>query len=1127
MMYAEKEAVKLIGQLLVSANTYTYEICTGNEKILVQVINATNNNILELNAQIKIAKKLPRKSRSKNPEVFKEQNKAREIAERKLSKLKQDLDSAKERCNTLKTQLSSALALSNQKMVSPFLDGSPVDPVCVLLSNYRCMTSGKYFADSDESKWLITPSIVADDLMRAIDYQPFGDSENKKCWRDAVNNFKAAMAPLGDLRPLVELAIAYLSADSRVRQFPHNLSIDQVFDGFPDSAEKAKSSIKERMQLKASKARSYTQLSAGYEPISHVDTVLESAKSSIQHSQGSNLFLSAPMGGVFNAEVNGTIYNSGSKTDGVLLPAVLAALEAGLYVTIVLHRVTLTHDMYNRTKQYLNPINQKFAKSVWHYKERTFIGLARVLVVCVNSLNRPEVREFLTKSGVVIFDEFTQVIDNLSMLDNSEKGNTAEIREGQKQALTIFDLICLPFSHPTTTTIVIDADLDDKTVQIITGCTGAPNKAQIFNITHPERQLPSAQRSKQAIFHRDIKAKGQMLQHIAGLVEKRKSAKESGVDKARFFIATDNKNLTVSISDFLVSMELTVCLINADTIKAENEPLGGYKLVSGEISAAQFDVVVYSPTITSGCSWTDSTYQQGVLIACDTIKSGDMKQMGFRFRHTKQIDVFAAPYLLLDSIGSDLATSIPTDLVTEAQYGDGYVTMKRHRNELGTYTTKNQRSCLYHQFDAEGWGCSTIDHSALPKSDNEHGILQLDVSARINAIADSPILTGEAVQGLIDKRHQITLSEAYMITRHHTAVNIAVSYSPKVIAACLSVKIERMISALRHQMLSPIPTEIRQLADFVMTSLHNENWFAELSQGNGITIDTGQIFQLLLKMFDNPAALNGLYALGFFESYRWLYPKGTFYVVDVAKVKYDRHNLLNNVTARLEATHRAYSLGDGSVFVVNTKPERISVQIIRKILTQCGISTEVSRDELSIDGCISCLIAIAKRQKVMTLIDAAISDGLVIGITLKCWPSPDHGFELLMGSNSEITITGTPEALKQLVTEEALTKSVGLIATLDEKLGHQNTIPHLYMGNSEPLPQADTENTDKKHKKQSFILEFTNENTVTPMHFLAVLRLLMPLLLSCPRIVDSMLEHLELDVKTFSINLQNLQHRLG
>ncbi|OBU33713.1 hypothetical protein CTM76_10555 [Photobacterium phosphoreum] len=1126
MMYAEKEAVKLIGQLLVSANTYTYEICTGNEKILVQVINATNNNILELNAQIKIAKKLPRKSRSKNPEVFKEQNKAREIAERKLSKLKQDLYSAKERCNTFKTQLSSAQALSNQKMVSPFLDVYPTDPVCMLLSNYRCMTSGKYFADSDESKWLITPLIVADDLMRAIDYQPLGDSEYIKCWRDAVNNFKAKMAPLGDLRPLVELAIAYLSADSRVRQFPHNLSIDQVFDGFPASAEKAKSSIKERMQLRASKARSYTQLSAGYEPISHVDTVLESAKSSIQHSQGSNLFLSAPMGGVFNAEVNGTIYNSGSKTDGVLLPAVLAALEAGLYVTIVLHRVTLTHDMYNRTKQYLDPINQKFAKSVWHYKERTFIGLARVLVVCVNSLNRPEVREFLTKSGVVIFDEFTQVIDNLSMLDNSEKGNTAEVREGQKQALTIFDLICLPFSHPTTTTIVIDADLDDKTVQIITGCTGAPNKAQIFNITHPERQLPSAQRSKQAIFHRDIKAKGQMLQHIAGLVEKRKSAKESGVDKARFFIATDNKNLTVSISDFLVSMELTVCLINADTIKAENEPLGGYKLVSGEISAAQFDVVVYSPTITSGCSWTDSTYQQGVLIACDTIKSGDMKQMGFRFRHTKQIDVFAAPYLLSDSIGSDLATSIPTDLVTEAQYGDGYATMKRHRNELGTYTTKNQRSCLYHQFDAEGWGCSTIDHSVLPESDNEHSIPQLDVSARINAIADSLILTGEAVQGLIDKRHQITLSEAYMITRHHTAVNIAVSYSREVIAACLSVKTERMISALRHQMLSPIPTEIRQLADFVMTSLHNENWFAELSQGNGITIDTGQIFQLLLEMFDNPAALNGLYALGFFESYSWLQTKGTFYIVDVAKVKY-KDNLLNNVTTRLEATHRAYSLCDGSVFVVNTKPERISVQIIRKILTQCGISTEVSRDELSIDGCISCLIAIAKRQKVMTLIDAATSDGLVIGITLKCWPRPDHGFDLLMGSNSEITITGTSEVLKPLVTGEALTKSVGLVATLDEKLGHQNTIQHVYMLNSDPLPQTDTEETEKTDIEHGFINKSRDKNTVTPMHFLAVLRLLMPLLLSSPRIVDSMLEHLELDVKTFSINLQNLQHRLG
>lgn len=1126
MMYTEKETVRLIEQLLVCANVYTCNICPGNEKSLVQVISVIDNNILDLTEQIKTAKKLPRKSRSKNPKVFKEQNKAREIAERKLSKLKQDLDSTKERCTTLKTQLSSSQALFNQKISSPFLDVYPADPVCVLLNNYRCMTSGKYFANSDESKWLITPLVVADDLMRAIDYQPFGDSEYKKCWQDAANDFKAVMAPFGDLRPLVELAIAYLSASYRVGQFPHNLSTGQVFDGFPDSAETAKITIKERMQLRALKATGYTQLSADYEQISHVDTVLESARSSIFYSQGSNLFLSAPMGGVFNAEVNGAIYNSGSKTDGVLLPAVLAALDAGLYVTIVLHRVTLTHDMYNRTKQYLDPINQKFAKSVWHYKEQTFVGLARVLVVCVNSLNRPEVREFLTKSGVVIFDEFTQIIDNLSMLDNTEKGNTAEVREGQKHALTIFDLICLPFSHPTTTTIVIDADLDSKTVQIITGCTGSADKAQIFNISHPERQLPAAQRSKQVIFHRDIKTKRLMLQHIAGLVEKRNLAKESGVDKSRFFIATDNKNLTVSISDFLASMGLTVCLINADTIKAENEPLGGYKLVSGEISAAQFDVVVYSPTITSGCSWTDPTYQQGVIIACDTIKSGDIKQMAFRFRHTKQIDVFAAPYLLLGLMGSDLATSIPDELVTEAQYGDGYVTMKRHRNELSTYTTKNQRSCLYYQFDAEGWGCSTIDHSALPESDNEHSVPQLDVSARINAIADSPILTGEAVQGLIDKRHQITLSEAYMITRHHTAVNIAVSYSREAIAACLSVKTERVISALRHQMLSPVPTGIHQLADFVMTSLHNENWFEELSQGNGITIDTAQIFQLLLKMFDNPAALNGLYVLGLFESYSWLQTKGTFYVVDVAKVKY-RDNLLNNVTARLEATHRAYSLCDGSVFVVNTKPERISVQIIRKILTQCGVSTEVSRDELSIDGCISCLIAIAKRQKVMTLIDAATSDGLVIGLTLKCWPTPDHGFELLMGSNSEITITGTAEVLKPLVTGEELTESVGLVPIFDENLGHQNTIQHIYMLNSDPLPQTDTEDINKKPVKQSVTLEFADKSNVIPMHFLAVLRLLMPLLLSSPRIVDSMLEYLDLDIKTFSISLQNLHHRLG
>ncbi|MGF1689076.1 hypothetical protein L4C36_20735 [Photobacterium japonica] len=1111
-----RTAANVIETLLDAADEHTLQLTAdlGSDESIQWLMNDKNKHAAKLKAKKKSVKS-PRKSKSGNPAKRAEAEKKRQSALDEKATLKGEISAMSGEIKRLSDIQATAERINNGETVNVGKDAVIDDFVYQFTQALRRMCKASYQSQADGSNALPSYLDVYDAMAIAFTVLPH---ECNASWLRAVEAFNQHQ--YGE--ELVKMALAYMAVSKRATQHPHNLGRWQVFDGIGDSEwEKAMKAYVETniIEKQRDNAIRCTQLTYDYTEIQHVSTVIDTAMPSIRTDGEAgicNVFLSAPMGGVYNAEVNGHVHNSGSKTDGVLLPAIQAGLDNGQYITVIVHRITLIENIFARVNAFINRHSPSHEGKVWDYRTPAF-GNPRVLVVCVNSITKQLIAEFVKRSKVVIVDEFAQVLDNIFGLMESG-GDKDRVLE----PLPTFNLLADVMADKSTTFIALDADMESRTIELIKQYTGTVGCTGTFKITHPECLLPNHERSKQIIFHRSGKNQKQLAAQLGKQGDKRLLAEQAHCETERFFVATDSKNLSTAINDSLKPRGLFTCLINADTTGDQDVR----ELIDGKRPPEYSSAVIYSPSITSGVSWTSPNFTRGIVVGNGVIPASYLKQMMFRFRKTNIVHVFGglSPNMEKAPVDPEQERKI-TLAAANHSHGALYMAVRAHRRELADESTKNQLKCFAYQAEAEGWGIFTVDPTALPNSEDESdsGVV-IDRSYRTNAVMNSQKITLQEYKQLIDRNSTRSTEDTYAAERFNAAVYGAVSDSDANTRLWLSCATGASVGAIQAHLLSSTETLTRNAVDALMTSAGFPDWWELATQGEDIELTSKVGTEFLLASLNNPAQLNALHVLGAFDSglessrKKWTRTHGApikenaavisqSKAAAIAKARgFNPGPLIEGISRKLPAPYEAYQLIDGNVLVVNTKPKDGSWggTLIRRLLNQCGIPVSSNRGINTVDGeKAAALIAMAKRKAIAQRIQSEISAAPLFGtVTRKCWTDAS-GFEVTVRRDGTVEITATADVLARVTDEEQLTRAGWC---MDAEFGNtKRNYPLSTGGNRRKCSQIGATKVNK--------VVFVHEDQQTKgsgQSIADVFDLLLPVLLADSGVVEAMLAEMKI-----------------
>ncbi|MCY9855314.1 hypothetical protein [Vibrio mediterranei] len=203
---------------------------------------------------------------------------------------------------------------------------------------------------------------------------------------------------------------------------------------------------------------------------------------------------------------------------------------------------------------------------------------------------------------------------NYGMLE-SEGYDKAERRPQIETAAAINEIIVKCFKSNAVTCVYLDADLEDRTLNVITRHAGIVGKCIVYKIVHPDSLKGERERPRQVIFHRNQGKEAPIDAMLNELVKKRLDSKAMGSDGNKFSIIVGNKEDTYEYCNAINHQGLKCCLINADTASGKIIGHQSKSLMSKEISEDDFDVLIYNSSITSGVSWTSPNFARCIIIA--------------------------------------------------------------------------------------------------------------------------------------------------------------------------------------------------------------------------------------------------------------------------------------------------------------------------------------------------------------------------------------------------------------------------------------------------------------------------------------------------------------------------------
>lgn len=865
-------------------------------------------------------------------------------------------------------------------------------------------------------------------------------------WNEAFSEHHTVLEGLSDYPAYLKAAIVLVSLKGHLRQYPHNISFDQLTANLcddeginvPQGSMSFSSQLISILNKKTSEATDCTQLSSWKViEIQHVDEVLSDLEGGMI-----NAIVQAPMGGVYNADVHGKIHNSGSKTGGIMVPLNIRAIRNREKVVNINHRVSLSHELHDRiAREVKAQISGNSYKFVHHYRREGALPSTDALVTCVNSIAKDNISQFVTQASTIVIDEYSQVQDNYSLIESSDKKGAASEAK-LREAMGIHDLLMKKATDPSTTVVMMDADFEDGLLDPFLNAPAIAAQTVVYKITHPECTLAPADRSKQAVFYRNKHSNRQCQAKVIQCCDNRMDAKLRGESGGRFFIAADSIAQTYTYQGICLAKSMKVCLINSDTSQIKGTD--AWNLINNVVSPEHFDVVIISPAITSGCSWLSEDYQTGVVIGCGVIPSYNLKQMAFRFRNTKVIHVFQGSRMqgeiYTDSFDQELAKSIEGDF----EYGSSYVAMRQHREELAEKATKNQLPFLYWQLEAEGWGCRTYDYTYRSPSAVQPEF-EGNERARVELIQKAKSLSAVAYTHIA--KELCSHDEQLEVYKFQAEIYTAVSTKQQDVSLALSTANKQATKQLNRFIEGNLDAPHTSLLDTMMSQIV-PGWFTKLGHGEELKITADQAQSAFYEMIEDDIARDKLILNGHFTERWWIDspPKKPISKAAVV-ITCDKHKIhigpdgtLDLATMPIHAIQRAvdqeryrafptFRHSSKAVLLVDIKParKRFGLEVLRKLLNQSGIINSTDRGVMTIgDQNTVMLIQMARRQRMRNTLLAQCNkpqEHLSFGtIKLECWPEgTSSGCTItVFNDGSGFKVEGTDDFILDLLKSETL-----------------------------------------------------------------------------------------------------------
>ncbi|MBF0455562.1 MAG: PriCT-2 domain-containing protein [Magnetococcales bacterium] len=276
------------------------------------------------------------------------------------------------------------------------------------------------------------------------------------------------------------------------------------------------------------------------------------------------------------------------KTQSIGKPFADLGQLIGNKVVAVCHRVSLTHELSSRLElmNYQDDPTQQEMES-------------NGLGVCVNSIIRADLKQFCSEVQYLFIDEVSQVLRHIV-------GRAC--RDGNKVLDQLKNMI-----RDAEAVIVADADLNDDVIYFLEKCRPG-EKIKIFESQPDESHLSVFWSAGENIYPN---ACGDILARL--------------VDGQKLIVATDSRKKPKEVAK-LVKTELpdkNVLAITAQNA-GDTEQLAFLKDPEGE--SVKYDLVIYSPTISSGVSIQVEHFDHGFGLFFGSIPPSDAIQMIRRAR---------------------------------------------------------------------------------------------------------------------------------------------------------------------------------------------------------------------------------------------------------------------------------------------------------------------------------------------------------------------------------------------------------------------------------------------------------------------------------------------------------------
>ena len=399
--------------------------------------------------------------------------------------------------------------------------------------------------------------------------------------------------------------------------------------------------------------------------------------------------------------------------------------QANRLACVLNHRISLSADLANR----LNLDN---------YKEETFEG-DRGVAACVNSILKASVETALDRAPALIIDEFSQTIDHLAV--GPLERRAAVYRR-------FWELI-----RQKEIVVLLDADLNDRDIDLVTEAVKSEKPVSVYEMPeswadHTFRILPAKADLVMSVCE-DLKQGEKVMVALDSLTGTKRLAAEVREE--------------IKAHDPALAESLRILTIHSENSGGDEQEAF---LRNPDAESVNYDLVLYSPSISSGVSLKDGHFTKVYGIYNGTVPGREFFQMLRRNRTVKMLTVAAQPVGRKSRVESaesrmrgylDLAGDMGLDPLEDDDVS--------YLNATVTYQQEVQQQNAFNRLVvlAEDMGYQIVREAA--QTDIELADCEFDPMLREQIKAAKNL--SEIEYERLKRKHLKTQDQSYRLTRYH------------------------------------------------------------------------------------------------------------------------------------------------------------------------------------------------------------------------------------------------------------------------------------------------------------------------------------------------------------------------